>query len=119
MPKNAHIRYDMLISMSTFLKNNHGREDQWGSFYLYTYVLLKPGVQAAAFDKKLLPMYDKYMSSIFAKYNVKIHYGVQPITTIHLQSTLEGEPEEVGNMNYIWIFSAVAFFMLLIAASII
>ncbi len=115
IPKNSHIRYDMLISMSTFLKNNHGSEDQWGSFYLFTYVLLKPGVQAAAFDKKLLPMYDKYMASIFSKYNVKIHYGVQPITTIHLQSTLEGEPEEVGNMNYIWIFSAVAFFMLLIA----
>ncbi len=115
IPKNSHIRYDMLISMSTFLKNNHGSEDQWGSFYLFTYVLLKPGVQAAAFDKKLLPMYDKYMASIFAKYNVKIHYGVQPITTIHLHSTLEGEPEEVGNMNYIWIFSAVAFFMLLIA----
>ncbi len=28
---------------------------------------------------------------------------------------LEGEPEELGSMSYIWIFSAVAFFMLLIA----
>ena len=62
-----------------------------------------------------MPMYDKYMASLFAKYNVKIHYGVQPITRIHLHSNLEGEPEELGNMSYIWIFSAVAFFMLLIA----
>ncbi len=115
MPGNSHIRWDMLISMSTFLKGNHGGEDNWGSFYLYTYVLLKPGVNPQAFEKKLLPMYDKYMASIFSKYNVKIRYGVQPITSIHLHSTLEGEPEEVGSMNYIWIFSAVAFFMLLIA----
>src|SRR5580765_67062 len=115
VPKNSHIRYDMLISMSTFLKGNHGGDDNWGSFYLFTYVLLKPGTNALAFEKKLLPMYDKYMASIFAKYNVKIHYGVMPITSIHLHSTLEGEPEELGSMNYIWIFSAVAFFMLLIA----
>jgi putative ABC transport system permease protein len=115
VPKNSHIRYDMLISMSTFLKGNHGGDDNWGSFYLFTYVLLKPGTNALAFEKKLLPMYDKYMAPIFSKYNVKIHYGVMPITSIHLHSTLEGEPEELGSMNYIWVFSAVAFFMLLIA----
>ena len=40
---------------------------------------------------------------------------VQPITAIHLHSNLEREPEELGSMSYIWIFSAVAFFMLLIA----
>jgi putative ABC transport system permease protein len=115
VPRNSHLRFDMLISMSTFLKGNHGGDDNWGSFYLFTYVLLKPGTQPEAFNKKLLPMYDKYMAPIFAKYNVKIHYGVQPITSIHLHSNLEGEPEELGSMNYIWIFSAVAFFMLLIA----
>src|SRR6202008_2270941 len=61
------------------------------------------------------PMYDKYMASIFAQFNIKMQYGVQPITAIHLHSKLEREPEELGNMSYIWIFSAVAFFMLLIA----
>jgi len=55
------------------------------------------------------------MAPIFAKFNIKMHYGVQPITAIHLHSTLEQEPEELGSMSYIWIFSAVAFFMLLIA----
>ncbi len=44
-----------------------------------------------------------------------MRYGVQPITDIHLNSKLDGEPEELGSMNYIWIFGAVAFFMLLIA----
>ena len=89
IPKNSHIRYDMLISMSTILKpgndNNNGN-DNWGNFNNYTYVLLKPGVTADAFNKKLMPMYDKYMAPIFTKYNVKIHYGVMPITDIHLKS---------------------------------
>src|SRR6478735_3609231 len=115
IPHNSHLRFDMLISMSTILKGPKDGSDNWGSFNNFTYVLMKPGTSATAFDKKLVPMYDKYMASLFAKYNVKINYGVQPITEIHLHSTLEGEPEELGSMSYIWIFSAVAFFMLLIA----
>jgi len=116
LPKNSHLRYDMLISMSSLLKGpNLENQFNWGNFNNFTYVLLKPGTSAAALDKKLLPMYDKYMAPIFAKFNVKMQYGVQPITAIHLHSNLEREPEELGNMSYIWIFSAVAFFMLLIA----
>ncbi len=116
VPKNSHIRYDMLISMSSLLKGpNQENLSNWGNFNNFTYVLLKPGTSAASFNKKLAPMYDKYMAPIFAKFNVKIHYDVQPVTAIHLHSNLEQEPEELGSMSYIWIFSAVAFFMLLIA----
>ncbi len=115
LPKNSHILYDMLISTSTILKGRENRDDDWGSFNNFTYVLLKPGTDVAAFNKKMLPMYDQYMAPIFAKYNVKMHYGAEPITDIHLHSKFEHEPEELGSMSYIWIFSAVAFFMLLIA----
>lgn len=115
VPKNSHLLYDMLISAKTLLKGNEDNFGGWGGFNNFTYVLLKPGTSSTAFNKKLEPMYDKYMASIFAQYNVKAHYGVQPITDIHLHSKLEREPEELGNISYIWIFSAVAFFMLLIA----
>ena len=65
--------------------------------------------------KKLLPMYDKYMAAVFRQFNIKIHYGVQPITAIHLHSDFQGEPEELGSISYIYIFSAVALFMIIIA----
>lgn len=115
MPQNTHLRYDMLISSSTILNGGENQQGGWGGFNNFTYVLLKPGNTAAAFEKKLLPMYDKYMAPIFAQFNVKIRYGVQPVTDIHLHSDFQGEPEELGSMSYIWIFGAVAFFMLLIA----
>ncbi|HEV3250382.1 MAG TPA: ABC transporter permease, partial [Puia sp.] len=112
IPKNSHIRFDMLISMSS-LKNRGG--ENWGNFNYYTYVLLKPGARADGLNKKLPQVYKKYVEPIFSQFNVKMHYDVQPITDIHLHSQLEREPEELGSMSYIWIFSAVAFFMLLIA----
>jgi len=116
VPQNSHLRFDMLISMSTVLKGRNIGQDNWGSFNNYTYVVLKPGANAETFNKKLLPMYDKYMKAIFEQYNVKIRYEAQPVTSIHLHSKLQGEPEELGSMSYIWIFSAVAFFMMLIAS---
>lgn len=115
VPHNSHLRFDMLISWSSLPKGQNG-DGNWGNFNNFTYVLLKPGTSATAFNKKLVPMYEKYMAPLFAQFNVKMHYGVQPITEIHLHSKLQREPEELGSMSYIWIFSAVAFFMMLIAS---
>ncbi|WP_336517730.1 ABC transporter permease [Pollutibacter soli] len=112
IPKSSHILYNILISRNTLPKDF---ANNWGSFGFYNYVLLKPNTSAVAFEKKLAPMYDKYMASIFKQYNIDIKYGVQPIRDIHLHSDFQGEPEELGSISYIYIFSAVALFMLIIA----
>lgn len=112
IPKNSHITFNALMSL-TSLPNDQNQN--WGNFSNYTYVLLKQNTDVKKFEAKLLPMYQKYMAAIFAQYNIKIRYGVMPITSIHLHSEFKGEPEELGSMSYIWIFSAVAFFMILIA----
>ncbi len=111
VPKNSHLIFKLLISASTLPKTF----GDWGNFNIYNYVLLKPNTTASLFEKQLEPMFDKYMARIFNQFNIRIRYSVQPITAIHLHSDLEGEPEEVGSMSYIYIFSAVALFMLLIA----
>jgi len=115
VPQNSHIRYDMLISMSTFLRTNQGGQDNWGSFNNFTYLLLKPGVNEQAFNKKLEEIYKKFVEPIFKQFNITMRYDLQKIANIHLHSNLQSEPEELGSMSYIWIFGSVAFFMLLIA----
>jgi len=112
VPRNSHLIFNILLSRSSLpvdFANN------WGSFGFNTYVLLKPNTNAQVFEKKMLPMYDKYMAPIFAQFNIKIRLGIQRITDIHLHSEMQGEPEELGSMSYIYIFAAVALFMLIIA----
>ena len=112
VPENSHMKFSALVSFST-LPKNYG--NNWGGFGPYSYVLLRPGTNVKALEKKMLSLYDNYMAPIFAQYNIKIHYGLQPITAIHLHSDMVNEPEQLGSMSYIYIFSAVAVFMLLIA----
>lgn len=112
VPKNSHIIFNILISRNSLPA---GYADNWGGFNFYTYVLLKPNTDAATFEKKLAPVYDKYLAPIFAQYEITMRFSLQAITTIHLHSDTANEPEELGSMSYIYIFSAVAFFMLLIA----
>src|SRR5215212_3913895 len=105
----------MLIALSTSLRQNPNNPYAWGNFGNFTYLLLKPGTNINAFNKKLEEVNKKFVEPIFKQFNVSMRYDVQNITDIHLHSSLQYEPEELGSMSYIWIFSAVAFFMLLIA----
>jgi putative ABC transport system permease protein len=114
VPKNSHIIYNALIS-SNSLPGGSDYGGGWGNFGFYTYVLLSPGADPQNFEKKLAPMYKKYMAPIFEQYNIKIRYGIQSITDIHLHSEMEQEPEELGSMSYIYILSSVAAFLLIIA----
>jgi len=112
VPKNSHIRFNVLLSRSS-LPADYG--NNWGNFGYYTYVLLKPNTNPVLFEKKMVPVYGKYLASIFAQFNITMRFSIQSIPSIHLYSEMGNEPEELGSISYIYIFSAVAFFMLLIA----
>ena len=115
VPGNTHFRYDMLISLSTLFRGSQDGQGNWGNFFNFTYVLLKPGASPQAFNKKLEEVNKKFVEPIFKQFNVSMRYDVQNITDIHLHSNLQYEPEELGSMSYVVTFSSVAFFMLLIA----
>lgn len=51
----------------------------------------------------------------FEKSGNKIEFSLMPLTDIHLKSSRTGELGANGNVQYIYIFSAVALFILLIA----
>lgn len=112
IPKNSHIRINALLSGSS-LPNPFG---SWGNYGVYTYVLLQEGTGGNEFNDLLPQIFDNYQAEIFNRYNIKIRYEALPVARIHLHSTFEGEPVPVGNMTYIYIFSAVIVLMLIIAS---
>jgi len=115
VPKNSHVLFDALISKSSFNQNDRDGGG-WGNFGVFTYLLLREGSDIAGFQEKLKGMYAKYMASIFETIGIKVEYQLTPITRIHLHSDNAQEPVPTGNIQYVFIFGLVAFFLVLIAA---
>ena len=59
LPKNSHIRYDYLLSMSGYSLWN-GEQNYWGAINYLTYVMLKPGTNVKLFESKLNQILTKY-----------------------------------------------------------
>ncbi len=114
IPKNTHLReLNGIISYSTL--QDYRKTGNWGNFGVATY-LYTPGLKdPKAFQNKLQKIYDKYCAEIFKPYGISFKYELQNIRDIHLYSKAQGEAGVNGDISYIYIFLAVAFFMLLIA----
>ncbi|MDX2445143.1 MAG: ABC transporter permease [Bacteroidales bacterium] len=112
VPENSHLKFSALVSRNTLPR----QMGSWGSFGVYTYLLLPEDTDYKQFESKISEMYDKYMAQIFEAMGIKVEYVLHPLPWIHLNSTYEGEPEPTGSKAYIYIFSVVALFMLVIAS---
>jgi putative ABC transport system permease protein len=123
MPDNSHFHFDLIASITT-LAESHSND--WGSNNFATYLLLKEGAQPAALQAKFPDMIKKYLGpqaekllgvsfdDLLKQGNQALYY-LQPLRDIHLHSDLAVEFEPNGNIRYVYIFSAIAFFILLIA----
>lgn len=114
VPKNSHFTFDGLISITSL--NEQTRTGNWGNFGVFTY-LYAPTIQdPKTLESKLSAIYDEYCAPIFKQYGINFTYKLQRITDIHLHSRYEGESNANGDIKYVYIFSAVAIFMLIIAS---
>ena len=123
MPKSSHFNYDFLFSM----KNAGYQWGQFASHNFHTYLLLAKGTDYKAFEKKFDDYVIRYvfpylqqvinLNSMddFKKGGNKITYSLIPLTKIHLYSDYQHELAPGGNIQYVYIFSATALFILLIA----
>lgn len=128
-PKNSSFRCNMLTSLSTYPVNQ-----SWLSGEYSTYVMLKRGTNPAMFEKKLTDVVYSYVGpeaekllgvpikEFLAKGNI-YGYHLQPLTSIYLRSQrdygidLNTEWGNVKNsdISYLYVFSGVAIFILLLA----
>jgi putative ABC transport system permease protein len=107
VPPNAHFHFDFLVSF----RQLQGNPDQnWGGYNYYTYVKVKEGTNMTAFTKKIQALYERSQEERFSV------FYTQPLTDIHLTSHLKWELEPNGDKTYVYIFSLIGLFILLIAA---
>ena len=111
VPSNSHLEFDALLSRATLPDELGG----WGGWGVPTYLLLREGASLTDGEQALADVNQKQVVPIFKDYGVTIDYWLQPLPNVHLQSNFS-DSDESGDMSYIYIFTAVAFFILIIAS---
>ena len=122
-PHNSHFHYDFLLS---FVTNPLSRSTVWLNINLYSYIVLKEGASAEELEAKFPDMMRKYVGpqieqalgvswDQMGEDGSSYEFFLQPLTDIHLYSHLDREIEVNGNITYIYIFSIIAAFILIIA----
>jgi putative ABC transport system permease protein len=108
---NSSLEFDLLSPFEILLREYIGEEqrDNWGFNSFGTYVLLEQSVSFENLNQKL----KGYLKKIDE--NLTDELVLQPLTDIHLFSNLGYDLHNRGDIKYVWIFSALALFVLLIA----
>jgi putative ABC transport system permease protein len=114
IPENSILKGDMLISMTTLTQHmNKGLDQQWGNFGATSFLLLKPGADPRAMEKKFPDFIERNNGKERKESQMFYTFTLEPLKDIYLYSTRDGNKS--GNMNNVYIFSIIAVFILLIA----
>ena len=117
-PKNSHFTFNYVINDQTtpYYKYNL---DEWSNTNYYSFITLKDGASAEEFAQKLPAFAETYIgSSDYYKNSpekLPVH-SLQALKDIHLHSSgLNFNPSSSGSINTVYMFSAIAIIILLIA----
>jgi len=122
VPDNSHFHFDAFLSLSTFPPANK----TWSNLGYYTYLLLDKNAEPKALEAKFPQLVAKYVvpeiqhdmgvSLAEAQKSVNtFRFTLVPLTDIHLRSNTKMEMEPNGDIQYVYIFSVLALFILLLA----
>lgn len=116
VPDNSHFHFNYLVSMNTVKGERAEFLDDWLVITGWSYVLLDENADTRLVEEKMAAVVEKYTGEDAGKYGIKLSYFLQPLKDIHLRSHLEGEIEGNGDIRYVWVFSLIAVFILVIAS---
>jgi putative ABC transport system permease protein len=123
IPANSHFRFNALASFHSLPWYNI---TEWFSRSAQTYVLISEKADPEILSENLntllyrrigeqLPRFLGITLEEFRASGQSYGYDLQPLHTIHLHSNLQGEYQANGSITYVYLFSAIALFILSIA----
>jgi len=111
----------MLVSFNTLRDSTvYGEQNlrtNWGNNSFFTYIILPKGYNIQNMKARFPAFLDKHMTDEYGpnKPSKFTSLDLQKLTDIHLYSHTDYEAEPNGDISRVWIFGAIALFILLIA----
>lgn len=114
VPSNSHLQFEALLSLTTLPGLDEARLGFQGGQYL----LLTTPEAATAIDAKLDELTAQDSEAVFAYFGwwmTNLAFDLQPLTDIHLRSTFLYAADGQSDIRYLYLFSLIAAFILLLA----
>jgi putative ABC transport system permease protein len=116
VPPNSHFTFNMLLSFETLYHYNEKQRGRWwGDIGIYTYLLVREGCDPEDLRKKFPALIEKHIGEDLKTAKGKLEFFLEPLKDIHLYSTAKWDQSGYGSIAYVYVFSAIALFILLIA----
>lgn len=115
LPRNSHISFNMLRSFETLIARNPERMALWLSIEFRTYLLLAENADWRAVEQKLPELVDQHLGERLRSIGGRLDLFLQPMTRIHLYSSRDFDVASAGDIRYVYLFSSIALFVLIIA----
>lgn len=111
VPGNSHLQFDFVIPMEFVRAGGYDDLLKWNFNNYYTYARLSASANVHAFNDKIKNLIKEHHPKAEAE------LVIQPLHGIHLYSNhLNNDTTGRGNILYVYIFSAVGIFILIIAS---
>ena len=114
VPDNSHVTFNILVSMATatVLNPKADLDNNWSGDGFYSYLLLSSRQDAGQVERGLQRLNEQNLDERQAAQRSP---SLTPLTDIHLHSNLLNEMEPNGSLAQVYIFIAIALFILFIA----
>jgi len=115
---NTHLQKDIYASFSTLMADERSKSlvNDLFAFMTFNYVVVNDrDVDLKKLQQKVDTLVEKHMGSGMRDFGGKFSVSLQPLSAIHLHSHLLHEMGRQGDISQVYIFSAIAFLILIIA----
>lgn len=119
-PSNAHMHPAIMASFNTLndtaIYGAEGLATNWGNNSFFTYLMLPSGFEPGKLEAQFPAFLDRHLQE-GGKFKTSqwTALTLQKMTDIHLRSHTDYEAEQNGDIKRVYVFSAIALFILLIA----
>ncbi|MBO0321072.1 ABC transporter permease [Muricauda sp. CAU 1633] len=117
--QKSHLNFDFLLAIED-------TNTSWTTTNYFTYLLVDENTDIPSLENKMRAILEEYfipasiergMGERFKDVFKTLEYKLQPVTDIHLKSDLKmGDRLKHGDIRFIWLFAAIAIFVLVLAA---
>jgi putative ABC transport system permease protein len=123
MPKNSHFHFEIMLAMAG---NDESRDQLWLSSNFHTYFVMRPDADPEVVEGKIDRLFIEHagpqIQNIMGKSyeqlvaeGLKAKMYLQALPDIHLKSDVNVEFEANGDIRYVYLFTAIALFILILA----